>query len=359
MIKIFQIGKFFPPNWGGIETVVFNLHCSLSKIDNLDFHTFVHGGVNSVKDNVHHFSYKEILRAPFSVSMWKAIFSNRHNADLFIIHVPNPFVLLLFVLLNTRFVIYWHAPSYSNSFLMKLDGFLSKFAYKKAKYILVATNRHISALPNFVNPCRVRVWEYPVSQSLCSVLDVQEKAHLGDLQIVSVGRLVNYKGFSYLIDAANLLREAGCKFNIKILGEGPEWSNLTDLINRYDLGDFVQIICGADDNKRDEYLSLANLFVFPSINNREMYGLVQVEALSKGLPIIVSDLPESGVPHLVEQSGAGVFVKPADPLGIAQAVLRYDVDRSLLREHSRLAKVYMSSRCREDDTFGVLEEVLK
>jgi glycosyltransferase involved in cell wall biosynthesis len=103
--------------------------------------------------------------------------------------------------------------------------------------------------------------------------------------IIAAGRLVEYKNFSYLIDAFYLLSKSNLKVKLIILGEGGERARLEKQIETYNLENRIKLP-GFVTNPNDFY-QISSLFV--STSKHEGFGNVIAEAMALGLPIIVSD----------------------------------------------------------------------
>ena len=130
--------------------------------------------------------------------------------------------------------------------------------------------------------------------------------------IVTCGRLVEQKGFSILINAMTKVFQ-----NIKlvIVGDGEQRDMLDEKISDLHLQKRIEII-GYDRNPY-RYISKADLFVMPSL--WEGFGLVLLEAIALGVPVIASDCP-SGPRTILMDGECGVLVPPGDSDSLAQAI---------------------------------------
>ena len=100
-----------------------------------------------------------------------------------------------------------------------------------------------------------------------------------------VGVLRYYKGLSYLLDAM-----PGIPARLLVVGEGPMAAAWRQQAQTMGLGDRVTFIGRVPDDELPAYYQAADLFVLPSSERSEAYGLVQVEALSAGLPVVCTEL---------------------------------------------------------------------
>ena len=142
-------------------------------------------------------------------------------------------------------------------------------------------------------------------------------------RIVSVGRLVEKKGFDDLISACALLRDDGVNFECVIGGSGPLKDELARLIEVNHLEGHVSLTGTAIlQEKLPGFLSSARVFALPCVRDSEgdMDGLPQVliEAMLCGLPVVSTRLV--GIPDLVRDGETGMLVAPRDVRGLATAI---------------------------------------
>jgi glycosyltransferase involved in cell wall biosynthesis len=134
-----------------------------------------------------------------------------------------------------------------------------------------------------------------------------------------VGRITEEKGITFLIEAFR--RCASPEDRLLIAGQGSkeigestlaEVQELARLDSRIQLLGFV-----AEDQMSNFYASL-DAFVFPSVNRLEAFGMVQMEAITAGVPVIASNLP--GVRTIVQQTKFGIIAEPGDIDDLARAM---------------------------------------
>ena len=140
--------------------------------------------------------------------------------------------------------------------------------------------------------------------------------------ILSVGRLVRKKGFSYLIDACSILRhKEGIDFKCEIIGEGPQRDVIRQCIISNKLDGLVTLRGELAHEEVLRNLKKADLFVLPSIteldNNRDGIPVSLMEAMAAGVPIISTTV--SGIPELVKD-GAGLLVPEKDVGALSEAI---------------------------------------
>lgn len=149
--------------------------------------------------------------------------------------------------------------------------------------------------------------------------------------ILSVGRLIEKKGFEDLIDACAALKVEGLQFHCRIVGDGPLRSSLADRIARLNCSDCVEL-CGAlpQEMVRD-LLAKASLFVLACVpeadGGMDNLPTVIVEAMAYALPVVSTDL--AAVPEMVVDGETGFVVAQRDAAALAEAMKKLMLDPSL------------------------------
>lgn len=114
-------------------------------------------------------------------------------------------------------------------------------------------------------------------------------------EILFVGRLVEKKGVKYLIQALPLIRQRYSIAHLVIVGGGPEFPALTALVSQLGLQDCVEFRGAMPQDALPELYRQATVFVAPFVNastgDREGLGLVSIEAIACGCPVVVGDVP--------------------------------------------------------------------
>lgn len=154
--------------------------------------------------------------------------------------------------------------------------------------------------------------------------------HDGPPVILYVGVLTETKGLLVLVDACRRLRERGLDFRLHLMGafdsEGFE-SALRSAIAAAGLGDWTVLLgTQTGDAKASSFLA-ADVFCFPTFFNAESFGIVSVEAMQFGLPVVATRW--RGVPSIVADGDTGLLVDVRDPAGLADALARLIADPAL------------------------------
>jgi rhamnosyl/mannosyltransferase len=155
--------------------------------------------------------------------------------------------------------------------------------------------------------------------------------------VLAVGRLVYYKGFDVLIRAM-----ASLDAKLIIVGEGPLRSELEGLIITQGMRNRASIVTGVDDTSF--YYDMADIFVLPSVARSEAFGIVQLEAMAFGKPVINTEL-DTGVPYVSIDRASGLTVPPGDVDALKRAL------HLLLHDESLRSKLGGMARKRYQEMF--------
>jgi glycosyltransferase involved in cell wall biosynthesis len=165
------------------------------------------------------------------------------------------------------------------------------------------------------------------------------------LGIVAVGRLVEKKGFSYLIDACALLAARGRDFRCRIAGVGRLRAALQEHIERHRLQDRVELIGPRPQNEIAREIQGAAVLAAPCIvaEDGDRDGLPNViqEALALGTPVISTDV--TGIPEVVRDGERGLLVPQCDPPALADALERLLADPDLRVRLAEGARRFMEA----------------
>jgi glycosyltransferase involved in cell wall biosynthesis len=149
-------------------------------------------------------------------------------------------------------------------------------------------------------------------------------SHGGPISLLYAGNLIRPKGVHVLLESLRQLRSEGGEWHLTVAGAGPQLDPLREQAKVLKLGDHVEF---AGFQPLDGVLALmdrAKLFVFPSFG--EGMPRVLLEALARGLPVVISDV--GGVSGLIEHGRNGWLVPPGDPEALSSAIRNGAADPS-------------------------------
>ncbi len=151
--------------------------------------------------------------------------------------------------------------------------------------------------------------------------------------ILAVGRLVEKKGFRYLVEACQILKQERRRFKCLIAGDGPMKELLNDMIAGYDLDDFVSLEGAMSEEQLAELYERATVLVVPSIvtANGDMDGLPNVilEALAMKVPVVASAI--SAIPELIINGETGFLAPQGSQKAMAKRIAMLLDDPDLRR----------------------------
>ncbi len=179
-------------------------------------------------------------------------------------------------------------------------------------------------------------------------------------RIVSVGRLVEKKGFDVLIDSCASLRQRGVDFSCDIIGDGPLQPDLAAQIERLALGGQVRLLGALAQDDVRRHLASAQVFVLACQPDREggsdNLPTAIAEAMMAGVPAIST--PVAGVPEMIHDGETGLLVPPRDSKALAEAVARLVANPALAREIADRARRHAQASFAIEATTKELKHLL-
>jgi rhamnosyl/mannosyltransferase len=154
---------------------------------------------------------------------------------------------------------------------------------------------------------------------------------------------VPYKGFDVLLEAVRKLRA-----QLIIIGIGPQFDNLRQLIEQYGLQNRVFLVGHQSRDEMKIVFHAARAFAFPSTTAAEAFGLVQLEAMATGLPVVNTSLP-TAVPHVARAGVEALTVPPRDSNALRDAIAY------LLEHPTECARLGAAGAKRAVDSFSPSE----
>jgi len=134
--------------------------------------------------------------------------------------------------------------------------------------------------------------------------------------LVSVGRLVERKGYKYLIKALSLLPK---KIHLNLIGDGPLENQLKNLAKKLKVENRVNFLGFIPEEKKFQYLANSDLYVLPSIH--EGFGIVLQEAMHVGLPIVATN--DGGQVDIIKEGTNGFMIRTKDSVILAKKILLF------------------------------------
>jgi glycosyltransferase involved in cell wall biosynthesis len=339
--SVMHVGKFYRPHFGGIESHVEALCQELGK--SMDVRVVVANdsrrGEECVIDGVPVARVGQSLNlagAPVCPAMPLKI--RQHRPDIVHLHLPNPGAALAVLAsgYRGRLVVSWHSDVIRQHWLGKVYSPIQRILLKRCSAIVASSPNYIessSELSRFKDRCHVIPYGIDSSKfqdsDPAAVHTIREK--FGPKIVLMVGRLVYYKGAEYAVRAMTKIDA-----NLLIIGDGPLKQVLQEQARALGVADRIFFL-GKVDGSISPYYQASDVFILPSIARSEAFGIVQLEAMACGKPVVNTDLA-TGVPFVSIDGETGITIPPADPEALATAVNRLLHDSALRTAYGDAAR---------------------
>ncbi|MGJ1421558.1 glycosyltransferase [Sphingobacterium spiritivorum] len=346
-MNILQLGKFYPVR-GGVEKVMYDLMLGLSEqqifCDMLCAATEDQPAGNIVLNK---FAKIIVVRTRFKLAatmiapgMVRKLRKIADQYDIIHIHHPDPMACLALRMsgYKGKVVVHWHSDIVKQKALLQLYRPLQDWLIKRANLIVGTSPVYVRESP-FLTTVQLKVnyipiGVLPVVAEEGKVTKIRSK-YPGKRIVFSLGRLVEYKGYEYLIRAAEKLDSS---YQIVIGGKGPLKDSLTELIQQLGVGDKVHLAGFISDDELPAYYEACDVFCLSSIQKTEAFAIVQIEAMSCGKPVISTDIPGSGVSWVNKDEVSGLVVDIEDAGQLAYAIGEVCEDSELLTKLQKGSK---------------------
>jgi glycosyltransferase involved in cell wall biosynthesis len=364
-LRVCHLGKYYPPARGGIEGHVQTLARAQSAAGarvRVIVVNHERGPTRREKDGLVEVVRLERLGDAAKLDLCPSLprLLGGVEADVLHVHVPNPLMILavLFARPRGEVVITHHSDHVRQRILRRFFRPFERPFYDRARAVLATSPLYVRASETLRSVSR-KVEVVPLGIDLAPFLEpsaehVREaealKARFAGPLWVSIGRVVYYKGLETALSA---IREV--PGTLAVLGEGPDLAALRARSPErvHFAGDVPSVV---------PWLLAARGLFFPSNARSEAFGLVQVEAMASGCPVVNCAIPGSGVPWVSPDGETGFTVPPGDAAAFARAARRLAEDGEL---HARLAQAGRKRAQQEFDhrvmarrTLEVYERVL-
>jgi glycosyltransferase involved in cell wall biosynthesis len=263
----------------------------------------------------------------FPLAIWQTA------RDLTVIHEPNPVALVSDWITRQRgpLVVWFHSEVLRPRWKYRLmyRPFLRRVLKRAARIVVSSPNlaAHAAELQPFRDKCvpipfgidRSRLDATPAIMRRVSEL----RASVPGPRLLFIGRLVPYKGVDVLLRAM-----ASVDATAWLIGDGPQRQRLEADAGRLQVTDRVQFLGPLSDAEVVAHLHACDVFVLPSVTHAETFGMVQLEAMTCGKPVVSTNVA-SGVPWVNRHDETGIVVEPGDAEALADALNRVLQDATL------------------------------
>ena len=321
--KILIVTKYFPPEYGGIESLAKKI-CDmlLKKRGRFKFDVLCHSKYHKKKeklDNLTVYRFKEdinIFSTPISLNYIKFLIMNKQNYDVIHLFTPNPFPSFLLLFFKPKnLIISWGSDIINQKILKFFFKPFQTLLLKRASKIicLSSTYRNSSLdLENFI-------FKSKIIPPLCNsnLKFVKKNFHTNKINILSVGRLVDYKNYETSILSLKYLPD---QYNLTIIGNGKLKNHLNYLIAKNFLNKRVKILTNLNDYKKNKFYKTHHIFLQSSNSRAESFGISILEALSNSMPLIIANVSGSGMNDMINDKYNGFKFKRNNPQDCAKKI---------------------------------------
>lgn len=158
----------------------------------------------------------------------------------------------------------------------------------------------------------------------------------GKFVIGNISRMTTEKGQQVIIKAAKQIIDKIPNAHFVLIGDGPDRDTFKTLINESGLNEYFEL--PGFVNNLEEYFRSMDLFIFPTVWELEGFGLVSVEAMMRGIPVIASKV--GPVPEIVVDDRVGKLFNVNDPDSLAEKVIKLFRNQNLYNRLSHEARVW-------------------
>jgi len=337
-MRVLHLGKYYAPERGGIESylkalserVVARGHAVAALVHQRP------GVWRTQRETIDGVDVRRVgcIAAPvytplsptFPIELSRAL--GEFEPDLLHLHLPNPSCFAVLASARARrlpWIVHWHsdippdAPDWRLRVGYRVYRPFEQALLRRARAIVATSQAYLDASAALA-PWRAKATVIPLGvDATDSASPAHDRWPPGNgLRLLAVGRLSHYKGFDVLIDALAKTRYA----RLLLIGEGECDAALRQQAAALGVADWIRFAGAVDDDELLAAYAGADTFVLPSINRGEAFGLVLLEAMRAGLPVIASAIEGSGIGDVVAGDETGILVSPGDAAALAAAIER-------------------------------------
>jgi glycosyltransferase involved in cell wall biosynthesis len=303
-----------------------------------------------------------VASAPISLSL--AGWLRRLPCDIAHLHFPYPIGEMAYLATGRgrRMVITYHSDIVRQKGLLLLYAPLLRRLLQRADRIMPTNQKYVETSA-YLRPLAGKCTVVPLG------IDLDHFAHAdtaqveaiqrqyGDRLLIFVGRLRYYKGLEYLLRA---MLEVPAR--LVVVGTGPMEKQWKALAGELSLGDKVVFLGDVDDADLPAYYHASSVFVLPSSQRSEAYGVSMLEGMACGLPAVSTELG-TGTSFVNQDGQTGFVVRAADPPALAQAINRLLGNEELRKQMGQAAHDWawgqFSREAMVDRILGIYQDVLQ
>jgi rhamnosyl/mannosyltransferase len=371
-LDVLQVGKYYHPQVGGVERVVRRLAEGLSERGHRARVLVARPRGLPVREDVDGVPVRRtgtlgsLLSVPVAPGFPVALHEARRGADVIHYHLPNPLAVLSHLALpdpDAVVVVTHHGDVVRQSAAMGLyrpllnrfldgvdHGFVSAPAMLDADHVTPLRDRLSVA------PLTIPLAEFPADPSQESDLETATTTDGGHTErdtVLFVGRLSWFKGIEVLVEAM-----ASVDADLVVVGDGERSTAAKERVAALELEDRVHLLGHVSERRLHRLYDAADVFVLPAVARSESFGIVQLEAMAHGTPVVNTDLP-TGVPWVSRDGETGLTVPPDDADALAAALRRLLEDDKRRERYGQAARRRVEQRFAEPRLLDTVETTYK
>lgn len=366
-LKVLQLNKYYYPHIGGIERVVQQVAEGLAEESEMTvlvsaedkrYHEEVMNGVRLIR-LPRHIKFGSM---PISFGLFGMLRKLAKEQDVIHLHMPFPIGDLACLLsgYKGKIVLWWHSDVVRQKKLMLLYKPVMKLMLKRADAIVVATEGHIEGsayLKPYREKCHIIPYgvelkmEEKADQYIAQKENRQSAEETRPTRFLFVGRYAYYKGCDVLLEAFAKVKNA----ELVMAGSGGREEQLKQKAKELGIAERTTFTGMMSEEELYKQYAVCDVLVLPSVARSEAFGLVQIEAMAFGKPVINTNLP-SGVPYVSIHEETGLTVEPGNTSKLAEAMqwmVEHKEERLQMGERARTRM--KAQYCLNDMTEKVLE----
>ncbi len=281
------------------------------------------------------------LSTPFAAGYSRTLRRLAESADVIHLHSPWPpgELAVLDRRIRKPLVVTWHFDIVRQRFVAPLYRPLADGLFERSHRIVCSNpnlpatspwlahyNDRVTVIPFGVDAAR---WDLKPGED--EQIRLIRQSHRRPL-VLFVGRLVYYKGIDILLHAASKI-----DIDLAIVGSGPLREKLQKLTHTLSISDRVSFLGSLPDTELRCHYHACDLFVLPSVARSEAFGLVLLEAMCAGKPLVTTELG-TGTSWINQHDQTGLVVPAGDPSALANAIERIVGDENLARRYGSAAR---------------------
>lgn len=289
--------------------------------------------------------------------------------DIIYLHYPffgGAEIVYLFKIFNPKkkLIIHYHMDAVLSGFLQKIfslpNALIKNLLFKKAEAVVCASLDYVqnSSIKNIYKKNTEKFFEIPFSVNLNKFKPDDFKKEGAKINLLFVGSLDKahyFKGLNVLLKALSELKNKN--WEISVVGDGNMRKDYEKKTKQLLLEKNVKFCGKLNEEKLIKKYQEADIFILPSINKSEAFGIVLLEALSSGLPVIATNLP--GVRKVFQDGVQGFLCQPNNTESLKDKIKKLINDYSLRSEMSEKARAWAEKKYSQEREKKQLFDVLK